>query len=126
MIYYIIAVNVKEHVFHHRIVGGIRYVAKSRISYRKCHAVRIQRPASRTEFNKGINTITYRACGLVRSQFFAIRALFSHSTQFLPLDFRRGVASRATTSAVESRKDANAPSPGEIASCLETAGKPIR
>lgn len=39
MIYYIIPVNVKEHVFHHRIVEGIRYVAKSRISYRKCHTV---------------------------------------------------------------------------------------
>lgn len=48
----------KKLVFHHRVVE--RAYAKSRISYRKCHAVRIQCPASRVEFNKGLNIITCR------------------------------------------------------------------
>jgi len=77
------------------------------------------------EFNKDINTITCRTWPRRETTlhilfFFPFFPICDRApSQFLPLVRRRGVATRTTTSTVESRKDANA-SPGEIASCPET------
>jgi len=121
----------KKLVFHHWVVERT-YTMSPKVEFHihKCHAVRIQCPASRAEFNKGLNIIT-----CIRSHEKAIfRPFFSTLPNLWLHPTRRNFYRSSLVWKASQRKRWRPPSKvvkmqmqqssKKIASCLETAEKP--